>query len=403
MTRLLALTILVAFALGSPATCAPEATTLKVALYPYVPEKYAVYALLAREFQRRNPGVVLDLVEVDPNKDYYEDGLLTLDADVYEIDSILLTDMLGKIIPLSVSLANFSPEAVEAVTRNGQVYAIPHWLCGNFLFYRKDNAAIRDSVTWGDLVKALGQQKRAMLFDLFGRLTIGEWYLTVLADRLGVSAAQTEVMKTKEPDPSVIKDLDTILSACPTGFCRSKPFHDRAGAYARAFVRGEAAAYVGYSETMHFGLQEAIDNCGLGKACLLPEEIAVRRLPTLSASAASEGIGWVDGLAISSSPTLDENKKRVALKFIEFATSEDGFKVVLEPGWMEAPRYLLPARQGLTIKDAPLYPDLLAAHAGRKTGTQQGLNTQLHLLAKKMNCALPIDRTDSKTADSCKI
>jgi hypothetical protein len=46
---------------------------------------------------------------------------------------------------------------------------------------------------------------------------------------------------------------------------------------------------------------------------------------------------------------------------------------------------------------------LLAAHAGRKTGTQQGLNTQLHALAQKMNCALPVDRTDMKTTDSCKI
>ena len=401
MNRLLVLIALLSVALGAPPVCSLEATTLRVALYPYVPERYAVFALLAREFQRRNPGVVLDLVEVDPKKDYYEDGLLDLEADVYEIDSILLTDMLGKIVPLSVSLANFSPEAVEAVTRNGQVYAVPHWLCGNFLFYRKDNVAVRNAVTWNDLITALGQQKRAMLFDLFGRLTIGEWYMTVLADRLGVSAAQKEILKSEVPDSSAINDLDTILSACPAGFCRSKPLHDRTGSYARAFVRGEAAAYVGYSETMHFGVQETIDNCGIGKACLSPDEIAIRRLPSLNGSSSNEGIGWVDGLAVSSK--LDENKKLLALKFIEFATSEDGFKVVLEPGWMEAPRYLLPARQGLTIKDAPLYPDLLAAHAGRKTGTMQGLNARLHAIAKNLNCGLPVDRTDSKTANDCKL
>ena len=197
MNRLLVLIALLSVALGAPPACSLEATTLRVALYPYVPERYAVFALLAREFQRRNPGVALDLVEVDPKKDYYEDGLLDLEADVYEIDSILLTDMLDKIVPLSVSLANFSPEAVEAVTRNGQVYAVPHWLCGNFLFYRKDNVAVRNAVTWNDLIKALGQQKRAMLFDLFGRLTIGEWYMTVLADRLGVSAAQKEILKAR--------------------------------------------------------------------------------------------------------------------------------------------------------------------------------------------------------------
>ena len=47
---------------------AVEAVTLRVALYPYVPGKYAVFALLAQEFQRRNEGAVLELVEVDPKR-----------------------------------------------------------------------------------------------------------------------------------------------------------------------------------------------------------------------------------------------------------------------------------------------------------------------------------------------
>ena len=51
--------------------------TLRVALYPYVPDQYTVFMLLAREFQRQNEGVTLDLVE--PVKEYYDGGLLALD------------------------------------------------------------------------------------------------------------------------------------------------------------------------------------------------------------------------------------------------------------------------------------------------------------------------------------
>ena len=93
---------------------AVEAVSLRVALYPFVPNQYAVFALLARAFQRKEmeehkQPVVLDLIEVDPKKDYYEDGLLTLQADIYEIDSILLSDMIdaNKIAPLNISLAAF--------------------------------------------------------------------------------------------------------------------------------------------------------------------------------------------------------------------------------------------------------------------------------------------------------
>lgn len=392
--------VFIGILIGVNLQAAPIPVTVKVALYPYVPGQYAVFALLAREFQKQNEGVTLELVEVDPSKDYYDDGLLTLKADVYEIDSILLSEMLHKIAPLDIALNDFAPEAREAVTRNGVVYAVPHWLCGNFLFYRKGDDGIRDAATWTDLLKVLAQRNKPLLLDFFGRLTLGEWYITLLADRIGVSAAQQAVLDSDKPDPDVVSDLTKILMACPTGYCRSKPFHERTGFYARAFMRGEAQAYIGYSESLHYGLQETVENCGPGTTCLSAAEIAVRRLPSVKGSP-SEGIGWVDGLALSKDTT--GATRDVALKFIKFATSPEGYSAVLQPIWMEPPRYLLPARTGMQPADAPLYPDLLAAHAGRKTGTKAGLNNSLRALAKNLNCALPLDRTDVKSLGVCKI
>jgi thiamine pyridinylase len=401
MRALAALLILLGVAFAPPARAA-EAVTLRVALYPYVPGAHALFAQLAREFERRHEGAKLALVEVDPQKDYYDDGLLTLDADVFEIDTILLSDMIaaGRIAPLDVSLAGFAPEAIEAVTRDNTVYAVPHWLCGNFLFYAASDTAIRDAVTWADLLQVLAREKRTLLVDLFGSLTLGEWYLTLLSDRVGVAAAQEAVLAGGEPDETVVADLRAILPACPAGSCRSRDAHERPGHYAAAFVCRELrAAYIGYSETLHFAL-EAINNSPPNLWCVDPSAIAVRRLPTLNRGAASEGIGWVDGLAIAAG--LTGAKKDLALKFIAFATSADGYRAALQTQGTEAPRYLLPARTGLTFENAPLYPDLAAAHAGRKTGTMPGLNARLRALGAKLNCLLPIDPADTRTIASCR-
>lgn len=166
-------------------------------------------------------------------------------------------------------------------------------------------------------------------------------------------------------------------------------------------MRGEAGAYIGYSETVHFAFREAIENCGIDVPCLPLDEVAVRRLPQLTTASSGEAIGWVDGLSIKK--TLSGPEREAALKFITFATSPDAYKLVLDPEWMNAPRYLLPARAGLSFRsEEALYPDFLAAHAGRKTGTLKGLNERLHNLAGKLNCALPIDRTDTKSLTDCK-
>lgn len=398
LRTLFALLLLLTGFCASAVQAAPEPVTVRVALYPYVPGPYSLFMLLAREFQKQNAGVTLELVEVDPAKDYYGDGLVTLSADVYEIDTILLNEMLPRLAPLSLPLDGFTDEAKAAVTRNGQVYAVPHWLCGNFLFYRKGDSAIRDASSWSDLLRILQQRTKGIVFDLYGRLTLGEWYLTLLAERIGVEAAQTSVLHAAAPDPAVVEDMKMILAGCPTGFCRSPSLHAKTGFYARAFARGEAAAFVGYSEALHHALQEMIDNCGLGTACLSPDDVAVRRLPALAGAAAS-GIGWVDGLAISrdaAGPVRD-----AALKFIAFATSPDGYAAALKPIPGEAPRYLLPARVGVKVEDSPLYPDLMAAHAGRVTASMPGVNAALQILSKTLNCLLPIDRTDVTALAGC--
>src|SRR5688572_20018887 len=120
--------VVLTFALALGAYCWLSATapvTLRVALYPYVPDRKAVFHELEREFERRHPGVNVELVDDDDfTVKYYSGGLQRADADVYEVDTILLADLVEarKIAPLDLPDRSFLPGALEAVTHAGQTY-----------------------------------------------------------------------------------------------------------------------------------------------------------------------------------------------------------------------------------------------------------------------------------------
>lgn len=387
-----------------PATYANEnkIMTLRVALYPYVPGRLALFHKVETIFESRNPGVNLELVE-DKSLlwDYYSGGLEATQADVYEVDTVLLSDLIhsGKISPLELPSTSYSKEAIEAVTRDGKTWGLPHWLCGNFLFYIKGDKEIEKAATWKELNTILASRNESIFVDFKGKSTLGEWYLTVLSGLYGLEKAQDMVLKQKSLDSTAVNKLKAMLEECPTGSCRNDDLHDRIGYYARAFMSGKSSAYVGYSESIHFGIQYAMDNCTETTGCVSVDNIAIRRLPGFDGFSGNEGIGWVDALALDAQ--LTPEKKELAKKFIVFMSSDEAYNAILKTDWGKAPTYLLPAKKGLQIENAPLYPSFYKNHSGRRTGTRDGLNEKLKEIGLKLDCALPINETDTTTLKRC--
>ncbi|MBI3825603.1 MAG: extracellular solute-binding protein [Candidatus Rokubacteria bacterium] len=385
---------------GTVAAQSPE--TLRVALYPYVPKGRELFFKLEAAFEAAHPGVNVELVESKPLlEDYYKDGLLKADADIYEIDTVLLPDMIraGKIAPLTLPNADFVPEARQAVQFNGSTWAVPHWICGNFLFYAKGDEAVKKAKTWEELVAAFGANT-AWFVDLKGTSTLGEWYLTVIAGLDGDAASVLNRLQSSSLDPAAIQKLQALLGPCPAGYCRSRALHDRTGYYARQFARGRARAYIGYSETLHYALQEIADNCGVTDGCRRADEIAVRALPVLLPQ--GKPVGWVDGLGISAA--LTGRKKDLAREFIEFAASWQAYQLILNTETGTAPRYLLPALRLSTRNpelDPPLYKTLYAAFGMRLILTAEGLNKALRDRGEALDCVLPPERGDAKWAQRC--
>ncbi|HEY2839466.1 MAG TPA: hypothetical protein VGJ26_09965, partial [Pirellulales bacterium] len=243
-------------------------------------------------------------------------------------------------------------------------------------------------------------RKQDLFVDFKGKSTLGEWYFTALSSILGLASAQQQIVDGSPINAGAVSYLRSILAACPVGYCRSQALHENTGFYARAFIHGQSAVYVGYSETIYYALREAADNCLPTSNCLSEREIAVRALPVFSLDRIAPAVGWVDAFAIDAK--LAGRKKDLAIDFAKFATSEAAYQSILTPEWPYKSRYLLPARIGLTIKDAPLYEQFLKAHSGRGTGTLLHLNVRLRDIANKVTCELPIDRDDTDTQEACR-
>src|SRR5262245_28389827 len=352
--------------LPCPAYARPR-EVLTVALYPYVPEARDLFSTLAAAFAATHPRVRVELVErsTEPRSrkerpladDYYDGGLLRAEADVYEVDTVLLAEMVraGKICPVNLPRRDFLPEARAAIRLDGKTWGVPHWACGNFLFYERGDAAIARARTWPELVAAL-QGGGTILADFTGATTLAEWYLTSLAAVDGDPAAVARRLRSPELFPPAVDALRSLLQFCPVALCRREGAHHQPGAYARLFARGQARAYIGYSETLHDGLQEVRQNCRPTDGCRTPEQIAVRTLPPITPQ--GRPVGWVDALAVSAK--LKGKKRQLAQEFIEFATSWDAYALVLNPQGSVAPRYLLPALAASpdqSVLKPPLYPD----------------------------------------------
>ncbi len=381
-----------------------EPTTLKVALYPYVPEGRELFFELEQVFEENHPGVDLQLVEshldseagasISLSEDYYNGGLLKTQADVYEIDTVLLQAMIEakKIQPLELPDRRFIPATYKAITFDDDTWGTPHWVCGNFLFYKKGDLEIQNASNLDELANSF-KENDSLFIDLKGKSTLGEWYLTGLAAKDGNRDNLLKKIRSKKFDPEPFKMVNKLLSLCPSGYCRSDELHNRVGFYARQFVRGKSRAYIGYSESLFYALSEIYQNCGPFDRCLGEDEISVREIPSYNFK--GKQVGWTDVLSLSRD--LTPSKKKLAIEFIDFLTSWKGYKLVLDPEWGSAPRYLLPAL-AFSINSPeltpPLYAKLYESYKSRIILNSKDLNQTLRNYGKVMDCYLPKDRND---------
>ena len=350
---------------------AAERRVLRAALYPYLPDAGGAYFALEEAFERANPEIDLQITLLGER--YYSDNpahasllraVRQQEADVYEIDSVFLDDVRAHLAPLSLDAGATGPLISWAhdLVRlpDGRIIGAPHWVCGNFLFYRASDTAMSRVTSLAGLRRVIGTnpvRRGALLLDGGGTSTLGELYIDALMDRYANPQDAIRRAGVYPPDRDTVASLREALSLNHRGLGLNDAYHDRQGFYARQFARGQGRALVGYSERLYFVLNETMQSCRPDEAgqdeCLNASDIRVTDWP---AADNSHPIGWTDILGVDNRAPLQTQADGQA--FVAFMMKPETYALFLIPAWGEAPRFLLPARDDL-------YDTLVADFDGR--------------------------------------
>ena len=370
---------------------------LHVSLYPYIPQPEAAALTLKQGFEHLHPEVIVDITL---NLNYYspkaeDKGVLYEDADVHEIDVIFMRDFLAhhRLQPpgdmLAATTRDLDPLALQAATYDGQVMAIPQWMCADFLIYRTDKKDLGAAHTLAAMETALAPD-HGLLLSMKGDGQLGELYLTSLLAASGATPEAELAHLSAVPDPAILARLRRILALEPAGLGRNAAYGEVESFYARQFARGNGEAFIGYSELIHDALDESANGCRQEDNCVTAEEIQATGFPF--ADNRIRPTAWVDMFAIDArvkGQTLDD-----ARDFIAYAVSRPAYRALLIPAPGTPPRYLLPAYEADftdpdILRAAPLYTKFHTIIDQGVVVTVPHLNATLHDVATHIDHDLP--------------
>jgi thiamine pyridinylase len=381
---------------------ASQKTQLRVVLYPFIPEFNYAADTVKRMFEKENPDIELTILDLGNNyyspdkKDDVNTYIGNVQADVYELDSVFLTDFVkqNKIKPLSDDVLLPADQLLKNANAgsmiDGKRYGSAHWACGNFLFITTDGKPATPPTTLKELAALMGADpSQKMMVDMKGRLTIGEFYLGAAYAKYKDWSAVKDHLQTA--DTALEDDLIRIVKMCPTGMCRDSIFHELTGFYGQEFANGRSKTLIGYSELLHSVLTEGMND----------NAFDVYALPLDDAGTAP--ISWVDSFTVDAHCGSDCYSR--AAKFIKFMQRDDVYMKLLLPGRPSylsypvaqtpppVPAYLLPAKASLysnadLIKVASHYPKLKTIIEGAAVPSAEGLNQSLRTVSGDVDAAI---------------
>lgn len=263
--QLLRILIVVAICSGIPLSCrcaSKEKTTLRVNLFPYLPDAAGdnlkgMAARIKKEFEEQNPSVTLE-VTLSTTNDFYDLANYkewVKNFDVIEPDTLFLADLVAPdeliedwgIIPEN----DWQLPARNAAKVNGKVYAIPHWLCGYFLFSRDEHIAKAENLK--DLVAIL-QATHGKIPEVAGNL-FSSWDTPAL-----YLDSWENNHSPDDPKQAISNSLDAETIKCLKEFseqcnwegrnpCLDKTYKDNKIAQTK-FAKGEVETVFGFSESL---------------------------------------------------------------------------------------------------------------------------------------------------------
>ena len=340
-----------------------EKITLRVALHPYIPDAgrdhyKSLEQFIKYEFSKQHPSINLILRHIDQSDNFYNISLLTKwlsteNSDGYDIvepDTILLGELVATGVlqpwPRAFGQSDWYPVAARAVLVNNSVYAIPHILAGHFLMTRDLLVASASNVT--SLSAALRRTpplRRPLVGNLLGSWNMPALYLDAWMDsnpRGNLSDALNAPLDTKAING--LRELSELCEFEHSNPCWDGSFHghEKSRLPAEIFARGEANAYFGYSEQLHFVVSVAQDDPTI-------------KISSLTIGDSSRPVFYVDAFVLRAN--TNTRVLKAANFFVNFMNSphiQEHIMLSLDTEKPAKPRYLIPATmsafEGLRVK-----------------------------------------------------
>lgn len=242
-----------------------QTRVLNAALYPYLPtipggQFEALVAHAINTYQAANPEVLL-AAQLNAETDIYSftnlpvllgsNGLDVVEMDVTYLGFVVSQNLINPV----TSLPNTPlPVAQTAATVNGQLWAVPSWLCNNFIYAGDSN--LQSVTTLSALLNFLTSHTSPpeLVASYNGSWTLPSMYINAYVQQYGLSSLPQAMQMP--PDSIVIANLIQLTDTCDdagTNNCTNNTYHNEAnGTTEQVFATGNAGSDMGFSEQSFF-------------------------------------------------------------------------------------------------------------------------------------------------------
>lgn len=362
----------------------PAKRALRVALFPYLPDANedhfaSLLRFLETEFERMHPEIDLRLRPLDPENEampFYTPetlaGWLTATSgeayDVVEADLEMLDYLVeGAAEPWSIlehPLVDWHSAATAAATSDGRIWAYPHLLCGHFVITR--DPAVAATKSGFELAAAVRSTRTKRLVGDFG----GSWnlpslFLDAYADTHGAErVADGMALPLDRATTAALTEIEHLCAPAGGEECVGA-FHERPDDAKDVFARGEAAAFLGFSESLNRILTKRTDSA----------ELLVASAPL---GGGSHPVLFTDGLTLRRGCVgVCQEDARAFAELLTSARTNEILMLSKDASPAAKPRYLLPASKAAfrlpSIAADPLYATLGRAIANGGSFPNRGL------------------------------
>lgn len=294
------------------AACCAEARVdaLTYAVFPYLPDSGYYQQIIEHRWAEVEPEIPLVRAEWDCYTDGAPEGIDVVMFDAVMLESLVDVGWIQPIDPYAVlDSGDIFPFAVEGLTVEESLYGIPVFLCGNFLIYDVDSAALDTA----EHITDLADMSEILVVNSENPANRSQYIIEAIADTRG--AANPSVDGGAEDAMELIDRLTIDAHK-----------HDDDAQVAMAYDAGIGQGYIGFSESVRF-LKNRADRTRI-KSISFSGQPDVRRL-------------YVDAAAVTAD--VEGQRFEKCLELMNIMAGADMLTALsVQDG---APQYLLLARR----------------------------------------------------------